>query len=150
MAERKLGKGRRANAMFVQAAAEDLPPEFEGIADEITINFPWGSLLAAVLRPDPEFLVRIREILQPEGKLTIITGIDPERDRSELARLGVEPTTDSRIRRLLVPAYAFSGLGLCSYEAVSPNVLSAETTWAKRLKGSGDRRFIRLVFKPLA
>ncbi|HUF03357.1 MAG TPA: class I SAM-dependent methyltransferase [Aridibacter sp.] len=148
-AARKLGKGRRANAMFVHASAEDLPEEFARTADEIRINFPWGSLLGAVLSADPEFLARMRQILKPEGTLTIITGIDPERDRSELERLGVEPPTRSSTGSSLVPSYAASGFRLVSFETGSAGDLRAETTWARKLKGSPVRRFMKLAFKPL-
>ena len=51
-ATRKPAKGGLANAMFVQAAVEDLPVEFDGVADEIHIHFPWGSLLRAVATGD--------------------------------------------------------------------------------------------------
>lgn len=44
-ATHKPAKGGLPNSMFVEAAIESLPDEFEGVADEIHINFPWGSLL---------------------------------------------------------------------------------------------------------
>ena len=34
--------------LFIQAAVEDLPPELDGVADEVHVHFPWGSLLRAV------------------------------------------------------------------------------------------------------
>ena len=37
---RKPAKRGLPNAIFVQAAAEDLPEEFEGVASEIFLNFP--------------------------------------------------------------------------------------------------------------
>lgn len=52
-ATRKLNKGGLKNAMFVQAAIELLPEEFTGVADEIHIHFPWGSLLRSVAAADP-------------------------------------------------------------------------------------------------
>src|SRR5712692_3427130 len=42
---RRLAKGGVPNVLFLQAAVEDLPPELDGLADEIHIHFPWGSLL---------------------------------------------------------------------------------------------------------
>ncbi len=42
---RKPAKGGLKNALFIQAAVEALPEELEGIADEVHIHFPWGSLL---------------------------------------------------------------------------------------------------------
>jgi tRNA G46 methylase TrmB len=45
-ATRKPNKGGLSNVMFVQAAIEDLPEEFDGVADEIHIHFPWGRCFA--------------------------------------------------------------------------------------------------------
>ncbi|QQS40840.1 MAG: methyltransferase domain-containing protein [Acidobacteriota bacterium] len=145
MAERKLGKGRRANAMFVHASAEDLPEEFKGIADEIFINFPWGSLLGAVLRPDPEFLTQILSVLKPGGRLSILTAIDPKRDQTELGRLGIEPAS-AHFEISIASRYASAGLQQVPCGTGSARELRAETTWAKKLKGSRQRRFVKLVF----
>jgi tRNA G46 methylase TrmB len=43
------GVSRRApqNTLFVIANAQALPPELHGLAAQVTINFPWGSLLRA-------------------------------------------------------------------------------------------------------
>ena len=40
------------NALFVVAAAERVPAELHGLADELTILFPWGSLLRGALALD--------------------------------------------------------------------------------------------------
>ncbi|MGH9970191.1 MAG: methyltransferase domain-containing protein [Pyrinomonadaceae bacterium] len=45
---RRPAKGGLPNALFLQAAVEDLPGELDGVADEVHIHFPWGSLLGAV------------------------------------------------------------------------------------------------------
>ncbi len=42
---RKPTKGGLSNVLFIQAAVEDLPSELDGVADEVHIHFPWGSLL---------------------------------------------------------------------------------------------------------
>ena len=60
-ATRKPSKGGLPNALFVQAAVEDLPQELEGAADEMHIHFPWGSLLQAVATGDRVVLNRFAE-----------------------------------------------------------------------------------------
>ena len=37
------------NALFLVADALHLPPEWSGLADDISVNFPWGSLLRGFL-----------------------------------------------------------------------------------------------------
>ena len=41
--------GALANARFVVAAAEALPPELDGLVGELTVHFPCGSLLRGLL-----------------------------------------------------------------------------------------------------
>lgn len=49
---------RRAlpNLLFVIANAQSLPPELTGLAGQITINFPWGSLLTSLLENNSALL----------------------------------------------------------------------------------------------
>ena len=75
-ATRKPAKGGLPNVLFVQAAAESLPEEFNETADEIHIHFPWGSLLGAVLRGDESVLCALRRICAPECLVEIVIGID--------------------------------------------------------------------------
>ncbi len=48
-AVRPVRKGGLANALFVPSAAEAVPGELCGRTDEVTVLFPWGSLLRGVL-----------------------------------------------------------------------------------------------------
>ena len=84
---RKPGKGGLSNALFVQAPIEELPEELDGIADEIHIHFPWGSLLRAVGLGQKDVLDSLRRICASECLVEIVIGIDEERDRSEIERL---------------------------------------------------------------
>src|SRR5687768_2836886 len=86
-ATRKPAKGGLPNVLFVQAAVENLPEEFDAAADEIHIHFPWGSLLRAVALGDKEILQSLRRISAPECLVEIIIGIDEERDKTEIEHL---------------------------------------------------------------
>src|SRR5919199_344113 len=50
---RSVSRSAPSNALFVIANALDLPWELRGLAGHITINFPWGSLLGALVEGDP-------------------------------------------------------------------------------------------------
>jgi 16S rRNA (adenine(1408)-N(1))-methyltransferase len=93
-ATRKPAKGGLPNALFVQASVEDLPSELDGIADEIHLHFPWGSLLKAVMSGEVRVLRSLRKIATVDCLLEIVIGIDPDRDRSELERLGLLDVDD--------------------------------------------------------
>src|SRR5215831_11298295 len=91
---RKPDKGGLPNVLFLQAAVEDLPAELDAVADEVHVHFPWGSLLRIVATGDEDGLRNLRRICAPDGLLEIVIGLDPERDRSEIERLGLAPLTD--------------------------------------------------------
>src|SRR5688572_11197679 len=64
---RKPARGGAPNALFVQAAVESLPAELDGVADEVHVHFPWGSLLRAVATGDPAALRGLRRLCAPNA-----------------------------------------------------------------------------------
>jgi len=146
-ATRKPGKGGLPNAMFVQAAVEDLPEELNGVADEVHIHFPWGSLLRAVTTGDTEILTSLHRISAPGCLLEIVVGIDSERDRNEVERLGISELTPVFLHSYLVPKYKAAGFDLLDCEMLTNAEWSQlETSWAKRLGGNDNRSVWYLVF----
>jgi 16S rRNA (adenine(1408)-N(1))-methyltransferase len=145
---RKPAKGGLSNAIFVQEAVEALPEEFVGIADEIFINFPWGSLLGAVAMGDRRILRSLYSVLKDQGSLKITLGTDPTRDRAELDRLGVPELDLAYFNGFLSAAYADSGLRMtdCRELAMS-DWSSIETSWARRLGGNDGRRVYQMTFR---
>lgn len=144
---RKPAKGGLPNAMFVQAAVEDLPEELNATAAEIHVNFPWGSLLRAVAAGDGSILAVFHRILTPGGRLMITIGTDPERDRGELARLGLPELTADYFRELLVPRYEAAGFRCTGFaELTEAEWRRIETSWARKLSGNHSRRAFSLSF----
>jgi len=146
-ATRKPNKGGLPNAMFVQAAVEDLPEELNGVADEIHIHFPWGSLLRAVATADAEILSSLRRISAPGCLLEMVIGIDPERDKTEIERLDIPELTPVFLHSYLIPKYKAAGFDLLDCEILTGSEWSQlETSWAKRLRGNDQRHVWYLVF----
>ena len=147
-ATRKPAKGGLPNAMFVRAAVEILPEEFAGAASEINVNFPWGSLLRAVAVGDAEVLASFRRIARGGAILSILLGVDPERDRAELARLGIPEISDSYVTSMLVPRYVSEGFSLIEFRGLEPGEWATlPTSWARRLGGNSARRVYHLRFR---
>lgn len=146
-ATRKPTKGGLPNALFAQAAVEDLPEELDGTADEIHIHFPWGSLLRAIAVGDEAVLAALRRIAASECLLEIIISIDPERDKSEIERLEIPEITPVFLHSYLVPKYIAAGFKFVEGGTLDPEDWSRlETSWARRLWGSPGRRVFYLVF----
>jgi 16S rRNA (adenine(1408)-N(1))-methyltransferase len=145
-ATRKPKKGGLPNVMFVQAAVQDLPEELNGIADEIHIHFPWGSLLRAVANGEADVLHALRTIAAPNCLIEIIIGIDPERDKAELKRLDVPDLSEKYVRRDLMEKYERCGFLIREYGELGPTEWSdLETSWARRLQGNKKRRVFYLT-----
>ncbi len=147
-ATRKPAKGGLPNALFIQAAVEDLPAELDGVADEIHIHFPWGSLLKAVATADSSFLVSLRKLASPGGLLEIVIGIDAEKDRTEIERLGVPDLTAVFIHSYLIPKYSAAGFINLEAETLDPDQWhKIETSWSKKLWGNPSRTAVALIFQ---
>ena len=143
---RKPAKGGAPNVLFIQSAVEELPEELNGVADEVHVHFPWGSLLRAVATGEIEVLRNMRRICSTGALLEVVTGLDPERDQSEIERLGLTPLSLKFIDTVLVQKYAAAG-----FQIIERGILAAsewpefETSWAKRLKGNERRPITYLI-----
>ena len=147
-ATRKPAKGGLPNALFVQAAAEDLPIELDGIANEIHIQFPWGSLLRAVATADPAVFRALRRIAAPDCLLEIIVGIDPERDRAEISRLGIPVLTREYIAGTLAAKFSTAGFEFIADRTLDrAEWLRLETTWARKLSPNVERSVMMFLLK---
>lgn len=143
---RKPSKGGAANVLFVQAAVEDLPPELDGVADEVHVHFPWGSLLRVFGTGDVDVLRHVRRICSPGALLEVVLGLDPSRDRAEIERLGVANLSLEFVDRVLVPRYASAGFEITERGVRPPSEWPGfDTSWAKRLQGNEQRPITYLI-----
>jgi 16S rRNA (adenine(1408)-N(1))-methyltransferase len=146
-ATRKPAKGGLPNAMFVQAAVEDLPEELNGVADEIHIHFPWGSLLHAVTTGDEHFLTSLSRLASPGCILEIVLGIDPERDKGEIERLDIPELTPVFLYSYLFPKFRTAGFDLIESRTLDASEWSRiKTSWARKLQATPSRKVFYLSF----
>ena len=59
------------NALFVIANALNLPSDLTNLADRVTINFPWGSLLSGLLTGDAALIGGLLRIMRLQASLEI-------------------------------------------------------------------------------
>jgi 16S rRNA (adenine(1408)-N(1))-methyltransferase len=125
---RKPAKGGAPNVLFIQSAVEALPEELNGVANEVHVHFPWGSLLRAVAVGDIEVMRSLRRVCAEGALLEVVIGIDPVRDKSEIERLGIkaEFIDDALVENYRAAGFEIVETGLSSQ--------SLDTSWAKRLQ----------------
>ncbi len=127
---RKQGKGGAPNVLFIQSAVEALPEELNGVANQIHVHFPWGSLLRAVTVGDVEVMRNLRRVCAQGALLEVVIGIDPERDKTEIERLGIKPDF---IDDVLVENYRAAGFEIVE-TGLRTSSQTLDTSWAKRLQ----------------
>jgi 16S rRNA (adenine(1408)-N(1))-methyltransferase len=133
---RKSSRTAPPNALYVVANALALPKEFANIASHVTINFPWGSLLSALLDADQTLAAGLRAVAHPGATLEIRLNM------GALAEIGCPPeTAPDQVRRALWNA-GFSEMRTCSLGAAE--LRTFPTTWAKRLAYGRDPRGLLL------
>jgi 16S rRNA (adenine(1408)-N(1))-methyltransferase len=147
---RKPAKGGAPNALFIQASVENLPKELNGIANEVHVHFPWGSLLRAVALGELNELEGIRGVCTSNAVLKLTIGLDEQRDTSEINRLGLQSLSPDFLRRQLHERYLAARFEIIEYTCIPPvNWPGLETSWAKRLQGGHTRKITYLLARAI-
>lgn len=143
---RKPARGGAANVLFLQAAVEDLPEELTGVADEVHIHFPWGSLLRAVLAGDELVLRNLRRVCAEGAWLEVIVALEADRDETKVGSLGLPNISTEYLAGELVPRYRAMGFDIVEQRTLpASHWRDLRTTWAKRLQTNRARVLIYLV-----
>ena len=118
-------RARAANVAFLVEAVEYVPMELSGQADEVTVHYPWGSLLHGLVAADERVLSPLAKLLKPDGELRALV--------SATSRDGYADLTPADLSALAGP-YAEHGLELTAVRLASPaDIVVARSSWAKRL-----------------
>jgi hypothetical protein len=119
-----------ANALFVVSAAEALPAELRGLANELVITFPWGTLLRAATGASPDDTGRLAGLVTPGGQVRMLIASSP-RDAADGAA-----ALDSR---RVVAAWEEHGLRQTLLRpATITDAVAAHSSWGKRLLRNPD------------
>lgn len=125
-----------ANALFVVASAQTLPPELRGLAARASVNFPWGSLLAGLLAPESAVLDSLWAVTRPGAVLEV------RLNAGALAETGCQ--FEAGADRMQA-ALAASGFALNHPALMTAGELRRfPSTWAKRLAFGRDPRALYL------
>ncbi len=130
-------RGGQPNAMFVWAAAEQLPGALAGV-DEVHVLMPWGSLLRGMLGGD-KVLPGLAGIVRPGARLLCTLNLHAWRPPVPEVGDAPEPTPESAMAGL-GPAYRAAGWTVDgSHYADEVEIAALATAWSRRLNSSRDR-----------
>jgi len=131
-------KTGQPNAIFVVASAERLPDELTGVADRVSILFPWGSLLRGLVTGDGTIVGAIARLASPGADVTAMWSV-VARDTS---RMDVEPLPHDG----LSDAFHALGMTVCELRpATRQEAVATGSTWAKRLLAGDASRAVTLL-----
>lgn len=113
------------NSLFAIANAGALPPELNGLAHRVSINFPWGSLLASLVEGDVALFSGLQRISRPDTLLEV------RLNGGALAEVGLTAEAGAaRVREVLTCA---------GWRCAAPTTLTTQqlrtlpSTWARKL-----------------
>jgi 16S rRNA (adenine(1408)-N(1))-methyltransferase len=122
----------------VVAAAEALPPELAGVAELVTVQFPWRSLLRGLLAAEPRVMGGVAGLLDRDGRLRLLVS-STDRDRGAGLEPIQEPTQEPTLRRF-AGAWEPYGLAVTEVRPATPaDVAAAHSSWGRRLGASRQR-----------
>lgn len=138
--------GGLKNLLYVVANAEDLPKELEGLIAEVTILFPWGSLLKAVARGDERFLDGLTKVMTNKATLRIVFSLEENIEKKVLNSLGLSSLCKESLDQLCA-AYSRAGFSMKWRYIAQDELKSFPSTWAKRLAYGRPRPVVELMGK---
>jgi 16S rRNA (adenine(1408)-N(1))-methyltransferase len=141
--QRKPAKGGAPNLLLAVDGAEALPGPFAAWADLVTVNFPWGSLLRALVEPMPAVLEGIANLARPGARFVALLNASIFRSDDYLERLGLPPLTAERAEKELVPAYGQHGISVQRVLPLAGGV-PHRTTWGQKLVLGSHRETLLL------
>jgi 16S rRNA (adenine(1408)-N(1))-methyltransferase len=141
-AGRPARRGGLPNAGFVLAAAESLPPTLAEVAQLVTVQFPWGSLLRGVVGREDDVAAGIAGLVAPGGSLQLLL--------APAARDGLDgiPLDEHALADAVRDAFERGGLTLTTARCATPDeVRASQSTWARRLGSSPDGERVVMLMR---
>ena len=124
------------------ASAEAVPADLAGRVDELTIQFPWSSLLRGALALDDAVAGGIGRLLTPGGRVTALVAPAP---RDRLAGLPTAADLLDGAAPALAGRWSVHGLTVGTLRAATTaEVAASGSSWAKRL---GPRQVARFTLR---
>ena len=143
---KKPEKGGLRNLLLVIGAVESLPEELYGIANEITVYFPWGSLLESVVKPLPDSLAQMRQIAAESAQFTFITTYQTAYEAAEIEKRGLPELSRAYFEGEYQTVMRENGFAVSEItELTAEDVMQLGTQWAKRLVTGRARSYYQIT-----
>ena len=141
---RKPARGGVDNLLLVVASVENLPAVFRRRASRLTVLFPWGSLLRALVVPVTEHLAGLESLLRQDAELEVLLNMHAFASAEFRDRRALPAVDPAYIERQLRPSWAAAGLEIVFHEPLAPGPLELRTSWGQHLSLNSARQTLRV------
>ena len=133
-AMKNISRKGSGNLVYLISSVEALDESLAGIADEVYVNFPWGSLLEGVVKGEEAILSRLSMLAKEDAALHLTFSYSSIHEPAEITRRGLPELNEAYIGGELRRRYGGCGLALGSFRVMEDKELKGYGTfWAKRL-----------------
>jgi 16S rRNA (adenine(1408)-N(1))-methyltransferase len=133
-AAKKPERGGAPNVVYAVASIEMLPAELRGVAGQILVTLPWGSLMRGIILGDAGVLAALASLGRADAQVRIVLNTRIFDDPVPVDARDLPELSPAYARDSLAPAFADAGLRLDLSRWLEPaEVAALGTTWAKRL-----------------
>ena len=137
---KKPEKGGLDNVIFVHANTDELPNELNSIADEVQINFPWGSLLEGIILGSTSTIKNIKKITKENGYLKITLTYNEKYDDSFKIKKNLPNLTQNYLNNNLKPLVSKHGIEFKNIRKLNYEEKNKTTSpWGKKILSNRNR-----------
>jgi 16S rRNA (adenine(1408)-N(1))-methyltransferase len=145
---KKPEKGGLKNVLFVLGSIEAMPPELDGIANQVFINFPWAGLLKGLLLADAAVWNALKRICQPGAFVDVLFSYEIATDAAELQKADLPAIDEAYLKNTVGPRLNQMGFMMTTVNKVTAeDIKRYPSTWAKKLSFGRDREYYYLRVK---
>ena len=133
-AAKKPSRGGCENVIFLCANVLEPLPELEGVANELQWNFPWGSLMHALVKSDKDALKNMRQLAKDEANFIFYLNLYVFEDVTQRQNMSLPEVDETYIDKSLKPGWQEAGLFIYEHKFLPSDALKDHpSTWAGRL-----------------
>ena len=131
---KKANKNKLNNLLYIITSVENMGAELDGLADKVYINFPWGSLLEAVVKDMPLLLGKIALLGKRDSEYNFTFAYSTIHEPAEIEKRSLPILNDEYLKSRLSEIYKKAGLSIetCT-NLKTQDINKFGTLWAKKL-----------------
>ncbi len=147
-AAKKPSRGGCANALFLCSNVLDDMPDLHGIADEIQWNFPWGSLMRALVASDANAMGNMIAASKKEADFVFYLNLYVFENDNQRTDMGLPEIDNDFVENTLRPTWKKLGIVVEETSFLPPDKLKDHpSTWAGRLIRRSGRNTLLMTGK---